>query len=708
MFNNLVKKTIVLILAVAVISAPSMESAAAKSVSAVKRLKELKSAEAATFEHLKKLKAGRDYVADELLVKAKSREEAGRIASAYNASVSSFSKYGFAVLKLKKGGTAASAVQSNFESATQDYVVYPNYRYRISDTVQYVPGDPYFSEQYAHANMNDAMAWDVTRGSADVVVAVIDTGIDTDHPEFTGRISPLSCNMNYNENSQYVQKVGYQYAEDDNGHGTHVAGIIAAAQDNGAGGCGVAPGVTIMAVKANNPVQPEYFDSDDLINGISYAAENGADIINMSLGRSYWDYGYENSPENPEYNAIKAAADKGVLIVCAAGNAGNSHADFPAAYDECVAVSALKADNTFDGSYSNYGPEVDIAAPGTDILSSYPNLPADRPSDPNTWYAFLRGTSMAAPQVSGAVALILSQNPGLNNVGAIKKKLYDYLVDKGITGRDDYYGNGALNTANALYGEQCRRVSFTANGGSSIPSVVSAPNARILAPEQPKKSWYAFAGWFKDAGCTDDWDFGSDTVANDMTLYAKWDFSPSSVKISSFKASSNSYSSVKLSWDAVSGSTGYLVYRAYSGSSTYRKVARITAASFKDTGLTSGTTYKYKVRAYKTVGTATSFSGYSSVISVKPVPAAPAKVKAKKYSSTKIKLTWAKVSGASRYKIYRASSLNGTYAYIGVTTSLKYTSSNLKKAKTYYYKVRAYRKTGGVNGKYSAVVYAKT
>jgi len=702
MLKDLMKKCLILLLALAVVFTPALNGASAKSVSAAARLKQMKNESAMAFKHMKNLKAGKDYVANEVLVQAKSREEAQKIALSCNAELESFSKYGVAVLKLKKGDSAVSAIQNNLQSIEQEFVVYPNYIYKTNDTVKYVPGDPYYADQYAHVNINNAAAWDVTKGSAGVVVAVIDTGIDINHPEFAGRISPKSCNLNYYENDEEVLKVGIEYADDDVGHGTHVAGIIGAAQDNGQGGCGVAPGVTIMAVKANETVTG-YFTGDSLVAAINYAVMNGADIINMSLGRSFYDGGY-----TLEQNAIKNAVNNGVLVVCAAGNNSDDHADFPAAYEECVAVTALKENNTFDNTYSNYGPEVDISAPGTGILSCIPYFRVEEPvdsEDPADWYGYLSGTSMAAPQVSGAAALLLSKEPGLS-VGALKQKLFTYAIDKGKTGIDNYYGHGALNTANALLAEHYM-VSFQTQGGTAIPAIWSAPNNTILPPEQPKKDWYVFGGWFKDSGCTDDWNFNTDRVLANTSLFAKWNLS-APVKVSSIKASSASYNSINVSWSAVAGASGYQVYRASPGSSKYRLRKTVSSTSFKDTNLSPGKTYRYKVLAYKTIGAYKSYSGYSAIVSIKPVPSAPSKAKAAKYSSTGIKLTWSRVSGASRYKIYRATSKNGKYTYIGSTSSLKYVNRHLKRHKTYYYKVRSYRSTGSVNGKYSAVVSAKT
>ena len=177
-------------------------------------------------------------------------------------------------------------------------------------------------------------------------------------------------------------------------------------------------------------------------------------------------------------------------------------------------------------------------------------------------------------------------------------------------------------------------------------------------------------------------------------------------------AASASYSSVKVSWKAISGASGYQVYRATSSGGAYTKVYTATSGSkvsYTNTGLTSGKTYYYKVRAYKTVDGTKVYGSYSSVKSAKPVPAAPTDVKAKKASSTKIKVSWGSVSGASGYAVYRATSKTGSYTKVTTTTSKSYTNTGLTSGKTYYYKVRAYRTVNGakVYGRYSSIVSAK-
>ncbi len=175
------------------------------------------------------------------------------------------------------------------------------------------------------------------------------------------------------------------------------------------------------------------------------------------------------------------------------------------------------------------------------------------------------------------------------------------------------------------------------------------------------------------------------------------------------KAGSAGYTSMKISWSKVPDATGYQVYRATSKTGTYKRVADTTATGYTDKSLTTGKTYYYKVRAYRTIGATKVAGAYSPIVSAAPKPAAPAGVAAVRVSNSSIKVSWKKVSGATQYQLYRATSKTGTYTKIKETTSLSYTNKGLKDNKTYYYKVRAYHTENGkkVYGSWSSVVKAK-
>ncbi len=258
-----------------------------------------------------------------------------------------------------------------------------------------------------------------------VKVAIIDTGVDHKHPDLAA---------NYLGGYDFVNRNSDPM--DDHSHGTHVAGTIAAL-NNDIGVLGVAPQVGYYALKAAD--SSGRCSWSDVIASIDWAVKNDADIISMSLGGSY-------------SSTLKAACDSaynsGVLLVAAAGNTGGSVL-YPAAYDSVIAVSATSSNNVRP-SWSSYGPQVELAAPGVSIYSTMPG----------SSYAFKSGTSMAAPHVAGVAALLLSTDVSgtsydLNNNGQwdpaeLRARLHSTATDLGEPGKDDYYGYGLVNALAAV------------------------------------------------------------------------------------------------------------------------------------------------------------------------------------------------------------------------------------------------------------------
>lgn len=280
----------------------------------------------------------------------------------------------------------------------------------------YTSNDPELGKsQYHHKKLETKLAWDKTRGSEDVIVAVIDDGVDVSHPEFKNRIvHPFDT---VKENSNIA--VGL--------HGTHVAGIIGSSIDNGIGGAGIAPNAKIMPI---NVFEGEYAFTSEIIQGIYYAIEQGADIINLSLG----GYAYSNA-----FNAaIQAAHEKGIVIVAAAGNEKKELPYYPAAYPNVISVASTTSTDRAS-EFSNFGKTIDIAAPGSSIYSTLPK----------NAYGFLDGTSMAAPMISGVAALIKSSEPALSNRD-IENRLFATADDLGVIGKDPIFGHGRVNARKAL------------------------------------------------------------------------------------------------------------------------------------------------------------------------------------------------------------------------------------------------------------------
>lgn len=284
----------------------------------------------------------------------------------------------------------------------------------------YEPNDPLYDELWGLYVMYLNYAWNITKGSSNVKVCVIDTGIDTYHEDL---------------NSNFIE--GYDEVDNDNNvdppsanesHGTHVAGTILAIMDNNKGIVGVAPNTKLLGCRA---LRNEGGTSSDIANCIMWCINKGARVINMSLGSP--------TPSQVIKEAIDSAYKKNVMSVAAAGNDGIYGISYPAAYDNVIAVGALDK-NGEKANFSNFGPELDFIAPGVDILSTVPY---------SNQYAKFQGTSMATPHVAGVIALILSINPNLT-FNDIYNILVKSSIDMGTFGKDDYYGYGLIHAQRAL------------------------------------------------------------------------------------------------------------------------------------------------------------------------------------------------------------------------------------------------------------------
>jgi len=301
---------------------------------------------------------------------------------------------------------------------------YPNY-IREAYTI---PNDPLFDQQWALSKISAPDAWDITEGNPDVVIAIIDTGVDYNHEDLASNIwtnpDEVPGNGIDDDGNDYIDDyMGYDFVSvstsavapgedpgprdndpmDVHGHGTHCSGIAAAITNNGLGIAGVAPNCRIMAVRAGYKMAGDgrgrLIDAD-IEQAILYAIDNGAKVISMSFGA--------NEP-GAYKDEIRTAYSEGIVLIAAAGNNSSSDFDYPAGMDEVIAVAATDQNDErsvwSSGLASNYGHWVDVAAPGTSILSA---LPGDQ-------YASWDGTSMACPHVAGLAALLVSKNPEYSN-----------------------------------------------------------------------------------------------------------------------------------------------------------------------------------------------------------------------------------------------------------------------------------------------------
>lgn len=298
----------------------------------------------------------------------------------------------------------------------RDDVIYaePNFLYMQNQQ----PNDLLYRDyQYNLPMIQTEAGWNISTGSDKNIIAVIDSGVDLNHPDLRHRLVD-----GYNvldENSP---------PNDDNGHGTHVAGIIASETNNGLGVAGITWFNKIMPIKAMNA--EGYGSSFDIAKGIVWAVDHGANVINMSLG----NYQYSDIMRD----AVAYAFEKDVMIVAATGNDHTDQTAFPAAYPEVFSVSAVNNIGNF-AEFSNFGTYVDVVAPGVNIPSTYIGHQ----------YAALSGTSMAAPHVSALAGLIRSTNPALTN-DEVMAIIRNTTTDLGQPGKDVLYGDGLINVEAAL------------------------------------------------------------------------------------------------------------------------------------------------------------------------------------------------------------------------------------------------------------------
>jgi subtilisin family serine protease len=291
----------------------------------------------------------------------------------------------------------------------------------------YVPNDPDFSDttmSYGLEQVQALDAWDVVTGSQQIIIAVIDSGINAAHPEFAGRLVP-----GYN----FIDEEHPDDLTDESGHGTHVAGIIAAALDNGQGVAGVCPYCRLMPLKVLN--ENNIGSWSQLAQGIIYAVDNGARILNLSLGTVV--------ASDTLAEAVEYAVGHGVIVVAAAGNYASDAPFYPAALDGVIAVGATTQSGT-RWAKSDFGDYIDLVAPGHLIYSTYFDL-----NNLYHGYTYMNGTSMAAPFVSGVAGLLLSIAPNLS-AGDVLEAMILGADDLGPTGRDADFGYGRVNAMGAL------------------------------------------------------------------------------------------------------------------------------------------------------------------------------------------------------------------------------------------------------------------
>lgn len=435
-----------------------------------------------------------------------------------------------------------------------------------------------------------------------IKVAILDTGIDYTHPDLDD-----------------VYSGGYDYVDDDsdpkdgNGHGTHCAGIVAA-EDNGEGVIGVAPMTSLYAVRVLDDQGSGY--TSDIIAGIDWAINNGMNVISMSLGGGSYDDAF-NDAINRAYNAD--------IVVCAAsGNDGEGTVSYPAAYTNAIAVGAIDSNHEL-ASFSNYGTEQEVVAPGVDIYST---MPTYRVTLTSWWYGYsnnydqMSGTSMACPMVAGVVSLIRDANPDLT-APEVRDILQTTAVDLGSSGWDQYFG----------YGEVDAEAAVDDAGGTSDttpPAKVTGLTATTVSHSQIDLSWDANTEQdlshynvyrdgskiaetantqYSDTGLSPETTYTYEVSAVDTSGNEGEKSDPASAttdpeppdttppaKVTGLTADAISQTEIELNWDANTESDldHYNVYR------DGVKIAETANNYYTDTGLSADTTYTYEVSAVDT------------------------------------------------------------------------------------------------------------
>jgi subtilisin family serine protease len=338
----------------------------------------------------------------------------------------------------------AQVARSISEMARDPNVIAVQEDHRVQAMI--VPDDTYWEQQWGPQKVRAPAAWDITTGDSGTIVAVLDTGVELTHSDLSGQFwvndREVPGNGLDDDGNGHIDDIhGWRFGHDtlgnpiesneindDHGHGTHVAGIIAARGNNGQGIAGMAWDSRIMVVKVLDQKGEGYFS--EIANGLIYATNNGARIANLSLG----------GPEMSSImgDAIAYAKAHGTLVIAAAGNAG-SQVFYPAAYPDAIAVAATDQ-NDQRLWFSCYGPEVDLSAPGSFIYST---CLGDS-------YCSKSGTSMATPHVAGLAALLWSQHPDYTP-DQVMQRLRSTAQDINAPGWDEYTGWGRIDAQNALW-----------------------------------------------------------------------------------------------------------------------------------------------------------------------------------------------------------------------------------------------------------------
>ncbi len=650
--------------------------------------------------------ASADYKAGEILVKFKAGSSTlsanALLDQAAASHVRTLEGVGVEVWQVPKGQELAMAEGLSADPAVE--FAEPNYRYYAFETGS-IPNDTYYYQQWAHTIVNSPAAWDVTTGSTGVVIAIIDSGVDSGHPDLAGKVV-----------------AGYDFVGDDaypwdeNGHGTHVAGIAAAQGNNGLGVAGMDWQARIMPVRVLDANGSGY--STDIVDGIQWAHDHGAKVFNLSLGGPNYSQAMQN--------AITAAHDAGRLVVAAIGNCRTANSvcpvanptNYPAAYANVMAVAATGPTDVY-AFYSQYGSHCDIAAPGGSMSSLqdpngiYSSLPTYAVTMNSSGYYqnydFVHGTSQAAPYVSGLAALIWAQSPTLTP-DQVQGVIQNTAVDLGAAGWDPTYGHGRIDAGAALGNVSppeapvLSAISNADGDGSYTVAWSSALWATSYTLQQSSSSTFATATTLYTGPSTQ---FSVTGQAAGTTRYyrvrasnANGTSAWSNVQSVTTKPAAPVLNPISnagqedayvVSWQAATGATEYTLWESSNSACSGATVRyQGTALSYSVTGQPNGTWY-YCAQASNVAGNSPLSGSQLTTVLVVPDIAAPVLSAINNADGDgNYTAAWSAVATANSYTLEEAKTpyfVDPTVIYSGPGTSHGVTG---QPEGTWYYRVRAF------------------
>lgn len=586
----------------------------------------------------------------------------------------------------------------------------PDYRYSVwvaPRDAAVTPNDPGYSSQWAHPKINSPQAWDITQGSASVVIAIVDTGVDAGHPDLSSKLV-----------TGYDAIDGDNNPRDGHGHGTHVSGIAAAHTNNGVGVAGLGWNASIMPIRVLGDDGSGW--SSDIAEGVTWAYQHGAKIINLSLGGP--------DPSQTMQDTVNNAHNAGALVIAAMGNAreDDNPTSYPAAYNNVFAVAATAPDDTFS-YFSQYGPHCDIAAPGGEmgylhdpngIYSTMPtyNVTMVTQNGYNKNYDFVHGTSQATPYVSGLAALIWSLDDSLTP-DEVQQIIEDTAVDLGPAGWDKDYGHGRIDAYAAVQavkpaaptldpisnadGDGDYTVGWSSVSGAtytleedshaSFPApttVYSGTNTSYNVTGQTAGVWYYRVKATKN---------GKDSNWSNTESVGVVPTAPTLSPISNV-GNSDAYT---LTWSAPTGAVQYTLQEAnnsaFSNAST-RYVG--SATSYSVTGQRAGTWY-YRVLASNSVGDSAWSSSQSTTVDPLPLSAPNLAPIDNSDGDGSYSVSWSSVVSATYYVLEESRSPYfdaPSLAYSGTMTTHVVTD---QAGGTWHYRVRAFGDAGGLSSPWS-------